>query len=114
MNHKLPIFSIKNSRWIAGWRKQFCNATMLKAANIRKTKGASVSWVLKILLALPFCNLNIWEFTGSNGHRPCRDTFYRFLSNPGYNWRHLLAKASQARWPQFPAGRYGTADQRQR
>lgn len=95
MNQNLTIFSIKNSRWIAGWMQQFCNATMMKAANIRKTKGASVSWLLKVLLALPFCNVSIWQFTGSVAHRPCRDTFYRFLSNPSYNWRRLLACASQ-------------------
>jgi hypothetical protein len=96
MNQNLTIFSIKNSRWIAGWMRQFCNATMMKAANIRKAKGASVSWLLKVLLALPFCNVRIWQFTGSVAHRPCRDTFYRFLSNASYNWRQLLASASQA------------------
>ena len=96
MNQKLTIFSIKNSRWITGWMNQFCNSTMIKAANIRKTKGASVSWLLNVLLALPFCNVSIWEFTGSQAYRPCRDTFYRFLSNASYNWRRLLTSASGA------------------
>jgi len=96
VNQKLTIFSIKNSRWIIGWMKQFCNSTMIKAANIRKTKGASVSWLLTVLLALPFCNVRIWQFTGSDAYQPCRDTFYRFLSNASYNWRHLLASASGA------------------
>lgn len=43
MNQNLIIFSIKNSRWIACWMQRYCNATMMNAVNIRKTKGASLN-----------------------------------------------------------------------
>jgi len=97
MNTNITIFSIKNSRWIHQWLRQFCNAKMRKAANIRKARGASVGWLLHLLLALPFCDLSIWELTGSKTKQaPGRDCFYRFLSNTSYNWRQLLLAASTA------------------
>jgi len=93
MNQKLSIFSINNTRWITAWMRRFCTSKMMKKANIRKVRGASVTQVIKILLSLPFCPLNIWEFAGVKG--PCRDTFYRFLSNLSYNWRRVLAEVSR-------------------
>jgi hypothetical protein len=92
MNQKLSIFSINNTRWISAWMGRFCSSKMLKAANIRKSRGTSVAQVMKVLLSLPFCSLDIWEFARSEG--PCRDTFYRFLSKLSYNWRGLLAGVS--------------------
>lgn len=94
MNTKVTIFSIKNSRWLTAWMRQFCNATMMKAANIRKTKGASATDVMQLLLSIPFCPLSIWQLSGHGRQVPCRDTFYRFLSNTSYNWRRLLASVS--------------------
>jgi hypothetical protein len=67
--------------------QQFCNAT--------KMKNANVSWLLKVLLALKFFNVSIWQLTGLAAHRHYRHTFYRFLSNPGYNRRRLLASVSE-------------------
>ena len=92
MNQKLSIFSINNTRWISAWMQRFCTAKMLKAANISKIRGTSVIQVMKVLLSLPFCELEIWEFAGVEG--PCRDTFYRFLSNLSYHWRRVLAGVS--------------------
>lgn len=92
--HKLTILSIKNSRWIHSWTKQFCNSTMLAAANIRKNKGSGVSQLLRLFLSLPFCDLAVWRLTGSQQPVPGRDAFYRFLSNPAYNWGRLLSEAS--------------------
>jgi len=102
MTDNITIFSIKNSRWIHQWLRQFCNAKIRKAANMRKTRGASVGWVLHLLLALPFCDLSIWELTGSKTKQaPGRDCFYRFLSNTSYNWRRLLLAVSTALISQF-------------
>lgn len=96
MNANLTIFSIKNSRWIRAWMKQFCNSKMMQPANIRKSKGAAPGELLLLLLAVPFCGLRIWQLCGADQPAPCRDTFYRFLSAASYNWRRLLLAVSSA------------------
>jgi hypothetical protein len=102
MNKNITFFSIKNSRWIREWMRHFCNSGMREAANMRKTKGASVGLLLLVLLALPFCDLRVWHFAGSTLQQaPGRDSFYRFLSNTSYNWRRLLLAASAALISQF-------------
>ena len=95
MNQNLTIFSIKNSRWIAAWMRKFCNATTMKSANMTKCKGAGTSLIMHMLLSLPFTSLQVWQMSGQNDQRPCRDTFYRFLSQTRYNWRRLLWRVSQ-------------------
>lgn len=94
MNSKIQFFSIKNSRWIAAWTKQFCNSHMLSAANIRKARGATVGELLRMLLAGPFCGFSIWKQAGQDCEGPGRDAFYRFLGNLSHNWRLLLLGVS--------------------
>lgn len=93
--NKLTILSIKNSRWIHSWMKTFCNSTTLSTANIRKSKGASVYELLRLLMSLSFCDLAVWKMRGSKT-LPARDAFYRFLAHPSYNWRKLLYAVSGA------------------
>lgn len=94
MNRKIQFFSIKNSRWIMAWTNRFCNSNMLKEANIRKVRGATVGTLLRLLLAAPFGEFSIWKQAGPQLEGPARDAFYRFLAHPSYNWRRLLLEAS--------------------
>jgi len=81
MNQKQPIFSIKNRRWAAAWKRSFCNPTIMKSVNITKYKGAGTGQIMHMLLGLPFTSLQVWQMSGQHSLRPCRDTFYRFLSH---------------------------------
>src|SRR5699024_4534839 len=94
MTSKVTNFVLKNSRWMAAWTNQFCNSHMLKAANIRKARGATVGPLLRALLAAPFGTFSIWKQAGGDLEGPGRDAFYRFLGNTSYNWRQLLLEAS--------------------
>jgi len=95
MTSKITNFALKNSRWIAAWTSQFCNSKMLKAANIRKARGATVGTLLRLLLAAPFGEFSIWRQAGPQAKGPYRDAFYRFLGHPSYNWRRLLLAAAR-------------------
>src|SRR5699024_9713572 len=53
------------------------------------------SWMLHLLLVLPFSNLDVYRLTGSDNPLPSRSAFYDFLSNTAYNWRGLLWQVAQ-------------------
>lgn len=95
MNTNVTNFVLKNSRWMTAWTNRFCHSNMLKAANIRKARGATVGVLLRLLLAAPFGEFSIWKQAGGGLDGPGRDAFYRFLGHPGYNWRRLLLAASR-------------------
>jgi hypothetical protein len=57
--------------------------------------GASISDLLRLLLALPLTGLNLYEFKKNEIPVPARDAFYRLLQHSGYHWRRLLYTISQ-------------------
>ncbi|MBD2576057.1 IS4 family transposase [Arthrospira platensis] len=90
MLDKLTIISVKNSTWITSWISQFCNSADLKKAGLYKRSGASVASLLRLLIALPLVGLSVHQFKGKQLPVPGRDSFYRMLEQPRYNWRVLL------------------------
>jgi hypothetical protein len=92
---KLTIFSIKNSNWISSWISQFCNSSDLARCGFYKRSGASVSELLRVLLALPLTGLNLYELKKNQMPEPARGTLYRLPQHPGYHWRRLLYTISQ-------------------
>ncbi|MDZ7773087.1 MAG: hypothetical protein U5K31_10180 [Balneolaceae bacterium] len=67
---------------------------MLRSTNIRKVRGAAVGLLRRLLLAAHLSELSIWRHDGGEREGSGRDAFYRFLSNPCYNWRRLLLGVS--------------------
>jgi len=90
MLNKLTILSIKNSPWISSWMNQFCNSTDLMKAGMYKRSGSSVMTLLRLLVGLPMVGIPIYQFKKTELPVPGRDSFYRMLEHPGYNWRLLL------------------------
>ena len=67
-------------------------AQMLYNSNIRKSCGKSVSKIFEILILLVFQCKNLFQYLASkhNDHFVSKNTVYRFLDNPSYNWRRFL------------------------
>jgi len=68
----------------------------LKQSNIRKKKGGSVYEIFQFLLLLVFQNCNLFHFLNSKKQDMAfsKNTYYRFLNEPGYNWQRFLTLLS--------------------
>jgi len=71
-------------------------ASMLRKASIRKTQGHSTYAIFKFLLLLVFQERNLFRFLESerSDQAVSKNTYYRFLNNPTYNWRKFLSLLS--------------------
>ena len=90
MDTKLQINTIKNTQWLAGWTKKFCNATILHRAGIHKRSGIAAAWLIQLFIALPFVDLSVYRLRGTANSLPHRSTFYDFLAHAHYKWRSLI------------------------
>lgn len=65
---------------------------LLKTSNIRKKKGGSVFDIFQFLLLLVFQNCNLYHFLNSKKQDMAfsKNTYYRFLNEPRYNWKRFL------------------------
>ena len=65
---------------------------LLYMANIRKECGIPVLKVFQYIFMLVFHGKNLFRALESkhNDHSISKNTFYRFLSNPSFNWRRFL------------------------
>lgn len=65
---------------------------LLRASNITKNCGVSAYEVFQFLLLLVFQGKNLFRFLNSK-HKDqavSKNTYYRFLNNPSYNWKKFL------------------------
>lgn len=73
--------------------KQLKIPKLLKSANISKDdKGISAFKIFEFLLTLVFRNMNLFRFLNSP-KKDCaasKNTYYRFLNNPSFNWNKFL------------------------
>lgn len=70
---------------------------LLKKSNIRKEKGGSVYEIFQFLiLLLVFRNCNLFHFLNSKKQDIAfsKNTYYRFLNEPRYNWQRFLSLPS--------------------
>lgn len=69
---------------------------MLKNSGIRKAQGASPYQVFQFLMLLAFQGKNLYRFLASKyGEKALsKNTYYRFLNSPTYNWRRFLNQLS--------------------
>ena len=67
-------------------------AKLLQKANIRKACGVSVVELFQFLLMLAFYGKNLFRVLTSDHKRTeiSKNTFYRFLNTPTYNWKRFL------------------------
>lgn len=65
---------------------------LLKASNVRKKKGGSAFDIFQFLLLLVFQNCNLYHFLNSKKQDTAfsKNTYYRFLNEPRYNWKRFL------------------------
>ncbi|MBO5596982.1 MAG: transposase [Oribacterium sp.] len=76
--------------------KELGISALLKKANVRKEKGCSVFEVFQFLLLLVFQNCNLYHFLNSK-KQDCafsKNTYYRFLNEPRYNWKRFITMLS--------------------
>lgn len=74
-------------------------AKILRKANIRKAYGSSAMEIFKFLLLLSFQCKNLWRFLHSKRCELAgvsKNTFYRFLENPSFNWPRFLMMLAYA------------------
>ncbi len=69
---------------------------LLKESSIRKKKGGSVYEIFQFLLLLVFQNCNLFHFLNSKKQDMAfsKNTHYRFLNEPRYNWQRFLTLLS--------------------
>ena len=67
-------------------------AKLLYKANIRKGCGLSALEMFQRLVMLVFHGKNLFRSLESkhNDHAASKSTYYRFLSNPSFNWKKFL------------------------
>lgn len=72
--------------------KELKISSLLKASNIHKKKGGSVFDVFQFLLLLVFQNCNLYHFLNSKKKDTAfsKNTYYRFLNEPKYNWKRFI------------------------
>ena len=62
-------------------------------SNVRKACGKPVGEVFQFLILLAFQGKNLFRFLNSNHAAQAgaqKNTFYRFMSDPSYNWKKFL------------------------
>lgn len=70
---------------------------LLKQAGITKQGGERPARLLKFLLMLVFTQRNFYRILDrEDPDTPKKDTVYRFLASPRYNWRRLLLMTTVA------------------
>lgn len=69
---------------------------LLREAGIRKTQGASVFEVFRFLILLVFQGKNLYRYLDSERKDQAlsKNTYYRFLNESTYAWRHFLSLLS--------------------
>lgn len=69
---------------------QICK--LLKTSNICKNKGESAFDIFQFLLILVFQNCNLYHFLSSKKQDIAfsKNTYYRFLNSPKYNWKKFI------------------------
>ena len=72
--------------------KELQIAKLLYKANVRKDCGIPVFKVFQYLFMLVFHGKNLFRALESkhNDHSISKNTFYRFIGNPSFNWRRFL------------------------
>jgi len=72
--------------------KELQIARLLQKSNIRKGYGVSVFELFQRLVMLVFYGKNLFRVLASrhNDHSISKNTYYRFLSNPSFNWQKFL------------------------
>jgi len=74
--------------------KLFNMKSLLHRVGICKSQGFSCSDLLYLLVLQPFFKKNLSAFWShediKNSVQAQKDTFYRFVGQPGYNWRNLI------------------------
>jgi len=79
--------------------RQFCKkfriGALLKRSNIQKINGHSCLSVFQFVFGLAFSGRNLWRSLERNDAPFQKDTAYRLLNHPGYNWRTLLLLVAQ-------------------
>ncbi|MBO8158454.1 transposase [Thermosyntropha sp.] len=65
---------------------------LLRAANIRKSRGVSVQQIFEFIFLLALFGKNQYRFLESKRGQglPKKDVYYNFLNNPHYAWRRFL------------------------
>ena len=66
---------------------------LLHMSNVRKACGKPVGEVFQFLILLAFQGKNLFRFLNSNHAAQAgaqKNTFYRFMSDPSYNWKKFL------------------------
>ena len=76
--------------------KELGISRLLRESNIRKKKGGSVYEIFQFLLLLVFQNCNLYHFLNSKNQDMAfsKNTYYRFLNEPRYNWQRFLTLLS--------------------
>lgn len=70
---------------------------ILKQCNFRKEKGFSCIRILKFIFMLVFSGKNLFRTLDSeNSTEFSKDTVYRFLNSPNFNWRKFLLLLSSS------------------
>lgn len=80
----------QNKIFLAIKKLQF--GELLRKANIKKSCGISAFEVFRFLLLLVFQGKNLFRFLNSKRkfEAVSKNTYYRFLNEPSYNWRKFL------------------------
>lgn len=77
---------------------QFCKriklGSCLKKANIQKVNGHSCLSIFESVFSLVFSGKSLWRYLERETSLFQKDTVYRFLNNPHYNWRTLLLQVA--------------------
>jgi hypothetical protein len=71
----------------------------MKKANIKKKSGTAPLFLFKYIFLLAFMGKNLYRLLQGKdilGEGTGKDTVYRFLNSPGYNWRKFLLLLSSA------------------
>lgn len=82
----------KSQNMILSAVKELNIARLLRQSNIRKACGVPVMAIFESLLLLVFHGKNLYRSLESkhNDHSISKNAFYRFLSNPSFNWGRFL------------------------
>lgn len=88
----VPQTSAENQAFVTARRfcRDFKIGAGLKRANIQKINGHSCLSVFQFVFGLVFSGRNLWRYLEREAAPFRKDTVYRLLNNPRYNWRILL------------------------
>lgn len=94
--HKLMLHHIdppeKVINEISKLFKQLKLTQLLRATNIKKSRGVSVKQIFEFIFLLALFGKNQYRFLESKRGQglPGKDVYYNFLNNPNYAWRRFL------------------------